>query len=37
MDYHLNHCDVDAARQGDRGAQEKVKEAVDAIARLVRS
>jgi len=37
MEDHLNHCVVDAARQGDREAEEKVKEAVDAIARLVRS
>jgi len=37
MEDDLNHCVVDAARQGDREAQEKVKEAVDAIARLVRS
>jgi len=37
MEDHMNHCVVDAARQGDREAQEKVKEAVDAIARLVRS
>ena len=37
MEDHMNHCLVDAARQGDREAQEKVKEAVEAIARLVRS
>jgi len=37
MEDHMNHCIVDAARQGDREAQEKVKEAVEAIARLVRS
>ncbi|WP_460793145.1 metal-sensitive transcriptional regulator [Nocardioides pacificus] len=37
LEEHMNHCVVDAARAGDREAQEKVKEAVDAIARLVRS
>jgi DNA-binding FrmR family transcriptional regulator len=37
LEEHMNHCVVDAARQGDREAQEKVKEAVDAISRLVRS
>jgi CsoR family transcriptional regulator, copper-sensing transcriptional repressor len=37
MEDHLNHCVVDAARQGDAEAREKVTEAVDAIARLVRS
>ncbi|MGD9961745.1 metal-sensitive transcriptional regulator [Nocardioides sp.] len=37
LEDHMNHCVVDAARQGDREAQEKVKEAVDAISRLVRS
>ena len=35
LDEHLAHCVVDAARQGDPSA--KVKEASDAIARLVRS
>ena len=33
---HMSHCVVDAARAGDAEAQEKVTEAVDAIARLVR-
>jgi DNA-binding FrmR family transcriptional regulator len=37
LEEHMNHCVVDAARQGDREAQEKVKEAVEAISRLVRS
>jgi DNA-binding FrmR family transcriptional regulator len=37
LEDHMHHCVVDAARQGDREAQEKVKEAVEAIARLVRS
>ena len=37
LEEHMNHCVVDAARLGDREAQEKVKEATEAIARLVRS
>ena len=37
LEDHLGHCVVDAARVGDREAAEKVKEATDAIARLVRS
>ena len=37
LDEHLSHCVVDAARQGGREADVKVKEASDAIARLVRS
>ena len=37
MEDHLHHCVVDAARQGDAEASEKVQEAVEAIARLVRS
>ena len=35
LEGHLAHCVVDAARTGDSAA--KVKEASDAIARLVRS
>ncbi len=35
LEQHLAHCVVDAARQGDPTA--KVREASDAIARLVRS
>jgi DNA-binding FrmR family transcriptional regulator len=34
---HLTHCVVDAAREGGPEADEKVREASDAIARLVRS
>ena len=34
---HLSHCVVDAARQSPEAGQAKVKEAADAIARLVRS
>lgn len=35
LEGHLAHCVVEAAREGDPSA--KVKEATDAIARLVRS
>ena len=34
---HLGHCVVDAARASDDEGQAKVREAADAIARLVRS
>src|SRR4051794_10334609 len=37
LDEHLAHCVVDAARAGGPEAQEKVHEASQAIARLVRS
>ena len=37
LDEHLGHCVVDAARTGGPEADVKVKEASDAIARLVRS
>jgi DNA-binding FrmR family transcriptional regulator len=37
LDDHLAHCVVDAARAGGPEAQEKVREASEAIARLVRS
>jgi CsoR family transcriptional regulator, copper-sensing transcriptional repressor len=37
LEEHLAHCVVDAARAGGPEAQEKVREASDAIARLVRS
>src|SRR6476646_8786051 len=37
LEEHLQHCVVDAAREGGPQAQEKVREASDAIARLVRS
>jgi CsoR family transcriptional regulator, copper-sensing transcriptional repressor len=37
LDEHLSHCVVDAARAGGPEAQEKVREASEAIARLVRS
>ena len=37
LEEHMNHCVVDAARVGDAEAREKVAEASEAIARLVRS
>jgi DNA-binding FrmR family transcriptional regulator len=37
LDDHLAHCVVDAARDGGTEAEVKLKEASDAIARLVRS
>lgn len=37
LDEHLSHCVVRAAAAGGPEADEKVKEASDAIARLVRS
>ncbi|MFF0817908.1 metal-sensitive transcriptional regulator [Rhodococcus sp. NPDC003318] len=37
LDEHLAHCVVEAARKGGPEADAKVKEASDAIARLVKS
>lgn len=37
LEDHLAHCVVDAARTDDVQAQVKIREAADAIARLVRS
>ncbi|GAA1570874.1 metal-sensitive transcriptional regulator [Kribbella hippodromi] len=37
LEEHLAHCVVEAAQRGGPEAQEKVREASDAIARLVRS
>jgi len=37
LDEHLNHCVVDAARQGGPEADAKIAEASAAIARLVKS
>ncbi len=37
LEDHVGHCVVDAAREGDEEAAAKVREASDAIARLVRS
>jgi CsoR family transcriptional regulator, copper-sensing transcriptional repressor len=37
LEEHINHCIVDAARVDEESARAKVSEAVDAVARLVRS
>ncbi len=37
LEEHLSHCVVDAARTGESEGRAKIDEAVDAIARLVRS
>lgn len=37
LDEHMAHCVVDAARAGGPEAEIKLREASDAIARLVRS
>ena len=37
LEEHLSHCVVEAAKAGGREAEDKVREASDAIARLVRS
>lgn len=37
LDDHLKHCVVDAAKAGGPDAEQKIKEASDAIARLVKS
>lgn len=37
LDDHLSHCVADAVREGGDVANEKITEASDAIARLVRS
>ena len=37
LEDHVGHCVVDAARTSPDDAQVKVREAADAIARLVRS
>ncbi|OMH36311.1 metal-sensitive transcriptional regulator [Tersicoccus sp. Bi-70] len=37
LDDHLKHCVMDAAREDGPTADAKIKEASDAIARLVRS
>jgi len=37
LEEHLAHCVVEAAQRGGAEADEKVREASDAIARLVRS
>ena len=37
LEDHVSHCVVDAARESDEAAAAKVREASDAIARLLRS
>ena len=37
LDEHLKHCVADALTRGGEGADAKVREASEAIARLVRS
>lgn len=37
LEEHMAHCVIDAARESDEAGQAKVKEATEAIARLVRS
>lgn len=37
LDEHLKHCVAEALAEGGDNAEEKVREASDAIARLVRS
>ena len=37
LDEHLRHCVIDAAREGGPDADRKMKEASDAVARLVKS
>lgn len=37
LEEHLGHCVADAVKQGGPAADEKVREASEAIARLVRS
>jgi CsoR family transcriptional regulator, copper-sensing transcriptional repressor len=37
LDEHLSHCVAEAVAEGGEGASEKVREASEAIARLVRS
>jgi CsoR family transcriptional regulator, copper-sensing transcriptional repressor len=37
LEDHLGHCVTEAIEQGGPDAQEKVKEAAEAISRLVRS
>ena len=37
LEEHLGHCVVSEARSSDEEAEQKITEAMDAIARLVRS
>ena len=37
LEEHMSHCVVQAARSSDDEAEQKITEAMDAVARLVRS
>jgi DNA-binding FrmR family transcriptional regulator len=37
LDEHLRHCVVEAAQQGGHEADDKLSEATEAVARLLRS
>lgn len=37
LEDHMNHCVISAARQGDDEGRDKIDEAMEAIARLVKS
>jgi DNA-binding FrmR family transcriptional regulator len=37
LEDHVEHCVIEAARESDAAARQKVREAADAIARLVRT
>jgi DNA-binding FrmR family transcriptional regulator len=37
LEDHVGHCVVNAARESDAAARDKVREAAEAIARLVRT
>ena len=37
LEYHMSHCVLHAAQAGDEEGAAKIREASDAIARLVRS
>ncbi len=37
LEDHMSHCVMEAAKEGGDVAQQKVREASDAVARLVRS
>lgn len=37
LEDHMNHCVIDAARASDDAGRDKIDEAMEAIARLVKS
>ena len=37
LEEHMNHCVINAAQESDEAGQVKVREAMDAVTRLVRS